>query len=82
MEPENMTCPHCGNPNCLQVDLFCFNCGNHLHNFCTNEECQLSECSAEGSGELGPEMVFCPVCGAESTFSEEGYIEKKEFTKP
>lgn len=77
MEQDKMTCPHCGNPDCYVEDEFCFNCGKHLHNFCSNPDCRMSE---QDSGGLGPEMVFCPDCGAASTFSKEGYISPKEFS--
>lgn len=77
MEHEKMICPHCGNPDCYVDDRFCFNCGKHLHNFCSDGNCPLSD---HDSGELSSEMVFCPNCGAPSTFSIEGYISPKEFS--
>lgn len=65
MEKEKMICPHCGNPNSYADDNFCFNCGKQLYNFCSDEDCPLSDID---SGGLSPEMIFCPNCGAASTF--------------
>lgn len=75
-EIQYMTCPHCGNPECMDVDTYCFNCGNLLSNRCTDGNCPNSNEDSEG---LRPTDVFCPDCGAPSTFYEEGFIEPRSF---
>ena len=77
MEDEKLTCPHCGNTECLKKDDYCFNCGKALHNYCTN----LSLCpfAEDGSFELEANMVFCPACGSLSTFAQNDYICTQDF---
>lgn len=73
---DKRTCPHCGNPDCIEDDTFCFNCGKPLDNFCTDPTCQLSEDDSIG---LIPTAVFCPDCGSQSTFAQDGFISPKSF---
>lgn len=75
-EIQYVVCPHCGNPECLEDDTYCSNCGKPLSNYCTNEKCQFSDIDSSG---LRSTDVFCPDCGAPSTFYEKGVIEPRSF---
>lgn len=66
---EEMTCPHCGNPNCNTQQTYCPNCGKPLHNVCMGSD----SCEARGLS-LGRTDCFCPSCGAETSFYQKGYI--------
>lgn len=75
-EIQYITCPHCGNPECSEDETYCFNCGNPLHNYCTDGNCPMSDAD---SGGLRPTDVFCPYCGSQSTFLESGFISPRSF---
>lgn len=73
---EKITCVKCGNPECGCDDIFCFNCGAELKNYCTNQECVQND---SDDSELPEDYCFCPLCGSETTFKKNGYIEPKAF---
>lgn len=69
-----MKCPNCGFEDHADQALFCQECGEYLINNCTNEFCDLN------NGESIPlesDVKFCPYCGAESTFKENGFFDKE-----
>ncbi len=76
MDAKKIICPHCGNPECEVEDTYCFNCGNPLFNYCTDVTCPFSDLD---SGGLRPSDVFCPTCGAPSTFYKGGFIQPRSF---
>lgn len=73
---DKITCVSCGNPECEYDDIFCFNCGIELRNYCTNQEC--AQNNAEDP-ELPWNYCFCPSCGSETTYKANGCIEPKTF---
>ena len=75
-ENDNIVCPRCGNPECLESDVFCFNCRSYLKNHCTNDLCVMN--NGEQT-ELLDEMCYCPQCGEETLFMQQGYIQPKKF---
>lgn len=78
---DNRTCPHCKNPGCDPDDIFCWNCGRELRNYCANPECpQLPlEKTAFGDVTLPENYMYCPHCGSRSRFADLGFLQQIEF---
>lgn len=71
---EQIQCPHCGKPDCVSEQIYCPNCGKPLHNVCTGSD----DCEAHGLDQAY-EDCFCPSCGAETLFYQEGYIKPIDY---
>ncbi|KEI15785.1 double zinc ribbon domain-containing protein [Clostridium haemolyticum] len=68
-----MNCPNCGFENHVDDAEFCQECGTYLINNCSNPHCNLN------NGDNVPipnDAKFCPYCGVESTFKEQGFFDK------
>lgn len=69
-----MKCPNCGFENHIDEAEYCQECGTFLTNFCSNDMCDMN------NGESAPlpdNAKFCPHCGSESTFKENGFFDKE-----
>lgn len=66
-------CARCGCPECIEGDTFCFNCGAHLTNYCTDENCPNSTAG------LPLNYCYCPMCGSETELMQIREIEPRKF---
>lgn len=71
LQDYDFPCPHCGALNDPNRGMFCRRCGKALLNFCTNEDCENS--SPSFCGDIMPDDLYCPLCGAPASFLEKGY---------
>lgn len=84
-DTENLPCTNCGNTSHERNAEFCKICGTKLvPNVCTNVECERDpNCRTVNTLFLRDfvnacpgDALFCPSCGAKTTFNTKGVIEK------
>lgn len=71
-------CVRCGYQNNASYASYCKKCGELLHNnFCTNSECDMDgKSQSPGATILPDDCEYCPYCGSETTYKQEGVFEK------
>lgn len=81
MMEKKYTCPKCGNPDCEEGHLFCWNCGTALGNCCENPDCYAAGMtdSENGSIDLPDSYRHCPYCGELTRYGKAGYRKEIEF---
>ena len=63
---STLPCANCGFSEHLQYSDYCQNCGIDLCNYCTNQQCESSNCEKEYS--LPHDAKYCPYCGNKTTY--------------
>ena len=75
-----MKCIKCGYESKNDMDAFCQNCGHAFDsNYCTNDNCL-----QRNNGEPIPcpeDACFCPDCGAETTYFQQGVVSPKTYNQ-
>lgn len=67
-EDNEIICPNCGFSDHLSEVSFCQNCGNELHNYCSNSDCELNSVYEPEYSSLPCNAKYCPYCGSKTTF--------------
>lgn len=67
-------CPKCNREFNPEDDSYCFNCGECLTNFCSNDDCVRNEEGNEDIMGLPHDACFCNYCGSKSDFYLKGFI--------
>ncbi len=74
---SKFVCPKCGFKSHVEEAEFCQECGTYLLNRCTNEQCTSNQVDVYGFEGVPTDAKFCPYCGSETTFKQDGYFDKE-----
>jgi hypothetical protein len=64
---EKISCQKCGTKAATEDAIYCYECGELLTNYCTNEQCMLNNYSDEKIA-LPQNAKYCYECGCQSTY--------------
>lgn len=71
MNTSTFTCRICNNTFEMEDADFCPECGNPLHNYCTNKDCELNNTELyDEISEVPLSSKYCHKCGSETTLHD------------